>query len=122
MTRNRNLTEKLLARHLTGPGDGDGPYLRLRVDRVALQDVSGQMVLLQLLSSPLERVAVPAALHCDHLITATGGAQAGGSAGADLARALDANQEVYDFLRSAADRYGITFWPPGSGIIHQVTL
>ena len=109
-----NLTEKLLARHTVG--DREGPYLQLRVDRVALQDVSGQMVLLQLLSSPIERVAVPAALHCDHLITATSGAAG------DVARALDANAEIYDFLRRAADRYGITFWPPGSGIIHQVTL
>jgi aconitate hydratase len=108
-----NLTEKLLARHRAGDDD---PVLRLAVDRVALQDVSGQMVLLQLLSSPLEQVAVPAALHCDHLVTATGGAAA------DVATALDANAEIYEFLRTAADRYGITFWPPGSGIIHQVTL
>ena len=85
-----NLTEKLLARHAVG--GREGPYLQLRVDRVAMQDVSGQMVLLQLLSSPIERVAVPAALHCDHLITATSGAAG------DVARALDANAEIYDFL------------------------
>jgi aconitate hydratase len=110
-----NLTEKLLARHALD-GDVAGPYLRLQVDRVALQDVSGQMVLLQLLASAVERVAVPTALHCDHLITAAVGAAR------DVAHALDANAEIYDFLRDASDRYGITFWPPGSGIIHQVTL
>ena len=115
-----NLTEKLLARHAApAPADdsshGDG-YLRLAVDRVALQDVSGQMVLLQLMSSPVDRVAVPTALHCDHLIAAASGARD------DLPRALDTNAEIYEFLRTASDRFGITFWPPGSGIIHQVTL
>jgi aconitate hydratase len=104
------LTEKLLDRHAAPGGRG---YL---VDRVALQDVSAQMVLLQLSSTAVDRVAVPAALHCDHLITAATGASS------DLRRAVVGNAEIYEFLRTACDRYGITFWPPGSGIIHQVTL
>src|SRR5688572_17487583 len=90
MTAKKNLTEKLLGRHtVAGPADaGDDGYLRLHVNRVALQDVSGQMVLLQLMSSVLERVAVPTALHCDHLVTAAAGG------GPDLALALDANAEI----------------------------
>jgi len=90
--------------------------LRLRVDRVGLQDATAQMALLQFMQSGRARVAVPSAIHCDHLIRAESGAAA------DLARAIQENQEIYDFLHSVAQKHGIEFWKPGAGIIHQVTL
>jgi aconitate hydratase len=107
-------TEKVLAAHARDAASGRS--LALDADRVALQDVSAQMTLLQLMTTRVDRVAVPTALHCDHLVRAHTGAAA------DLADALGAHDEVYEFLRTAAARYGIGFWPPGSGIIHQVTL
>jgi aconitate hydratase len=90
--------------------------LRLRVDRVAMQDVTAQMALLQFMQSGRARVVVPSTVHCDHLIRAETGARA------DLARAIGENEEVYTFLRSASRKFGIGFWRPGSGIIHQVVL
>ncbi|MGH7267054.1 MAG: aconitase family protein, partial [Candidatus Rokuibacteriota bacterium] len=90
--------------------------LRLRVDRVAMQDATGQMALLQFMQAGKKRVAVPSTVHCDHLIRAETGASA------DMVRALTENNEVYAFLRSASRKYGIGFWRPGSGIIHQVVL
>lgn len=84
-------------------------YLRLRPDRVAMQDATAQMAMLQFISSGLKRVAVPSTIHCDHLIEA----QVGGEK--DLARAKDLNQEVYNFLSSAGSKYGVGFWKPGSG-------
>ncbi len=90
--------------------------LRLRVDRVALQDATAQMALLQFMMSGRKRVAVPTTTHCDHLIRAESGAAE------DLARAIRENEEVYNFLRSASRKYGIGFWRPGAGIIHQVVL
>jgi aconitate hydratase len=90
--------------------------LRLRVDRVALQDATAQMALLQFMMSGRRRVAVPTTTHCDHLIRAESGAAE------DVARALRDNDEVYTFLRTASRKYGIGFWRPGSGIIHQVVL
>jgi aconitate hydratase len=90
--------------------------LRLRVDRVAMQDATAQMALLQFMQSGRKQVAVPSTIHCDHLIRAQTGAAS------DLARALDENSEVYDFLRSASRKFGIGFWRPGAGIIHQVVL
>jgi len=90
--------------------------LTLRVDRVGMQDVTGQMALLQFMHSGRKRVAVPSTLHCDHLIRAESGSAD------DLARAIKENEEVYNFLRSASKKYGIGFWKPGSGIIHQVVL
>ena len=90
--------------------------LRLRVDRVAMQDATAQMALLQFMQSGRPRVAVPSTVHCDHLIRAESGAAD------DLGRAIRENQEVYDFLRSVSKKYGIGFWRPGSGIIHQVVL
>ncbi|VDP47574.1 unnamed protein product [Schistosoma margrebowiei] len=91
-------------------------YLMLRPDRVAMQDATAQMALLQFISSGLPRVAVPSTVHCDHLIEAKDGA------GTDLNRANDSNKEVYEFLASASAKYGIGFWKPGSGIIHQVIV
>lgn len=89
-------------------------YLRLRPDRVAMQDATAQMAMLQFISSGLPRVAVPSTIHCDHLIEA----QLGGEK--DLKRAKDINKEVYNFLSTASAKYGVGFWKPGSGIIHQV--
>src|SRR5688572_27586281 len=90
--------------------------LRLRVDRVALQDATGQMALLQFMQAGKKRVAVPSTVHCDHLIRAQSGARE------DMERAISENREVYDFLHSASKKYGIGFWKPGAGIIHQVVL
>ncbi|MGH9073727.1 MAG: aconitate hydratase, partial [Acidimicrobiales bacterium] len=91
-------------------------YAELRPDRVAMQDATAQMALLQFMTAGLPRVAVPTTVHCDHLIQARVGAES------DLAAAEGANAEVYDFLRTVSARYGIGFWQPGSGIIHQVVL
>lgn len=83
--------------------------MRLRPDRVAMQDATAQMAMLQFISSGLPKVAVPSTIHCDHLIEA----QVGGVK--DLARAKDLNKEVYNFLASAGNKYGVGFWKPGSG-------
>lgn len=91
-------------------------YLKLRPDRVAMQDATAQMAMLQFISAGLPKVAVPSTVHCDHLIEA----QLGGDA--DLTRAIDINKEVYNFLSSASRKYGVGFWKPGSGIIHQIIL
>src|SRR5262249_58166823 len=90
--------------------------LRLSVDRVSMQDATGQTALLQFMQSGRKRVAVPSTVHCDHLIRAESGSRE------DLARAIADNREVYDFLRSASRKFGIGFWRPRSGIIHQVVL
>src|SRR5689334_2183729 len=115
------LTEKILANHLRdvasiGSLERGRSYADLDPDRVALQDALAQIVVLQFMSASLSRVELPTTVHCDHLI------QARTDARADLSRALDANAEVYEFLRTACARYGVGFWPPGSGIIHQVVL
>jgi aconitate hydratase len=115
------LTDKILAAHC---GDLDGTQfeqrgnamIRLRVDRVAMQDATAQMALLQFMQSGRAQVAVPSTVHCDHLIRAESGARA------DMLRAVDENAEVYAFLRTACAKHGIGFWRPGSGIIHQVVL
>ncbi len=91
-------------------------YADYRPDRVAMQDATAQMALLQFMTAGLPRVAVPTTVHCDHLIQAHVGADA------DLESAVDTNAEVYEFLRSVSAKYGIGFWKPGSGIIHQVVL
>ncbi|XP_017469506.1 PREDICTED: probable aconitate hydratase, mitochondrial [Rhagoletis zephyria] len=120
LNRPLTLSEKILYSHLDDPKNQDivrgTSYLRLRPDRVAMQDATAQMALLQFISSGLKRVAVPSTVHCDHLIEA----QIGGKQ--DLARAKDLNQEVYKFLASACAKYGLGFWKPGSGIIHQIIL
>jgi aconitate hydratase A / 2-methylisocitrate dehydratase len=114
------LTEKILASHCwdfdAQTWDRGKAILRLRVDRVALQDVTGQMALFQFMMSGRKRIAVPSSLHCDHLIRAESGAAD------DLQRAIRENEEVYNFLRSTARKYGIDFWRPGAGIVHQVVL
>ena len=114
------LTEKILASHSwdfdSQVWERGKAILRLKVDRVALQDVTGQMALFQFMMSGRKRVAVPSSLHCDHLIRAESGAAD------DLARAISENEEVYNFLRSSALKFGIDFWKPGAGIVHQVVL
>ncbi|HVW33466.1 MAG TPA: aconitate hydratase [Acidimicrobiia bacterium] len=113
-------TEKVLLNHLRSPGDAGldrgVSYTDFDPDRVAMQDATAQMALLQFMTAGLDEAAVPSTVHCDHLILARSGA------GPDLSFALDINSEVYEFLRSVAARYGIGFWKPGSGIIHQVVL
>ncbi|MEN2495733.1 MAG: aconitate hydratase [Marteilia pararefringens] len=91
-------------------------YLYLRPDRVAMQDVTAQMAMLQFMTSGSKSVAVPTTIHCDHLI------QARSNAVRDLEDAISENREVYDFLSTASKKYGVGFWKPGSGIIHQVFL
>jgi aconitate hydratase A / 2-methylisocitrate dehydratase len=114
------LAEKILYGHLHDPagqelGRGEA-YLELDPDRVAMQDATAQMAILQFMLSGRPDTAVPTTVHCDHLIRARSGAKA------DLDQAVKDNREVYDFLRSAAAKYGMGFWQPGSGIIHQVVL
>lgn len=120
LQRPLTLSEKILYGHLDDPKNQDivrgETYLRLRPDRVAMQDATAQMAMLQFISSGLPQVAVPSTIHCDHLIQA----QIGGEE--DLARAKDLNAEVYNFLQTAGAKYGVGFWKPGSGIIHQIIL
>ncbi|CAI4222307.1 unnamed protein product [Auanema sp. JU1783] len=120
LKRPLTLSEKILYAHLDQPTTQEiergVSYLRLRPDRVAMQDATAQMAMLQFISSGLPKVAVPSTIHCDHLIEA----QKGGAT--DLARAKDLNKEVYNFLSSAGNKYGVGFWKPGSGIIHQIIL
>ncbi|KAK0447361.1 uncharacterized protein EV420DRAFT_1622379 [Desarmillaria tabescens] len=114
------LSEKILYGHLDDPHGQDiergVSYLKLRPDRVACQDATAQMALLQFMSAGMDTAAVPTTVHCDHLIEA----QVGGVK--DLARAISINKEVYDFLATATAKYGLGFWKPGSGIIHQIIL
>jgi aconitate hydratase len=112
--------EKVLFGHLADPErqplEAGAAYLELRPDRVAMQDATAQMAILQFISSGREETAVPSTVHCDHLIQAYKGVAE------DMKTAEVTNREVYDFLRTASARYGIGFWAPGAGIIHQVVL
>src|SRR5256884_6873705 len=114
------LTEKVLVSHVdnweTQGWERGKAMLALRPDRVAMQDATAQMAMLQFMQAGKTKVAVPSTIHCDHLIRAESGSQK------DLLRAIDENREVYDFLASAAKKYGIGFWKSGAGIIHQVVL
>jgi len=115
------LTEKILYAHLS---EGEAKqafgrgvdYVDFAPDRVAMQDATAQMALLQFMQAGRPKVAVPSTVHCDHLIQAKVGAAE------DLSTAKDVNKEVYDFLSSVSDKYGLGFWKPGAGIIHQVVL
>ena len=122
-TVNRPLTlsEKILAGHLDEEYlekilDGDTNYVFLQPDRVALQDVTGQMVMLQFMQAEMKSVAIPTTVHCDHLI------QARTEGKSDTKLAIYENNEVYNFLESSASKFGAGFWKPGAGIIHQVVL
>ncbi|KAF1960183.1 mitochondrial aconitate hydratase-like protein [Byssothecium circinans] len=126
--RQLTLAEKILYSHLDNPeeslltGTRNGKDIRgkanlkLKPDRVAMQDASAQMALLQFMSCGLPSTAVPASIHCDHMIVGETGASS------DLKNSIAGNKEVFDFLESAAKKYGIEFWPPGAGIIHQSVL
>ncbi|KAK9446460.1 aconitase family-domain-containing protein [Limtongia smithiae] len=119
------LAEKILYSHVVDPEEdfaGKGGhirgevYLKLNPDRVAMQDASAQMALLQFMTCGMANTAVPASIHCDHLIVGHDGAEQ------DLKASIAVNKEVFDFLQSCALKYGIQFWGPGSGIIHQIVL
>jgi aconitate hydratase len=114
------LAEKILYSHLYNPITKSytraKDYVDFAPDRVAMQDATAQMALLQFMTCGRSKVAVPSTVHCDHLIQAKDGAET------DLQNAKDKNKEVYDFLSSISNKYGIGFWKPGAGIIHQVVL
>ncbi len=114
------LAEKILVNHLSDPVTGElqrgRSYVDFGPDRVAMQDATAQMALLQFMTAGLPEVAAPSTVHCDHLIQAKAGADI------DLKFAIDINSEVYEFLRTVSAKYGLGFWKPGSGIIHQVVL
>ncbi|KAL8711620.1 MAG: hypothetical protein Q9220_004030 [cf. Caloplaca sp. 1 TL-2023] len=126
--RKFTLAEKVLYSHLDNPEESllsntqngidirGNANLKLKPDRVAMQDASAQMALLQFMSCGLPSTAVPTSIHCDHMIVGERGADV------DLPESITGNKEVYDFLESAAKKYGIEFWPPGAGIIHQTVL
>jgi aconitate hydratase len=118
--RGLTLTEKILVSHAdnfeTQTWERGKAMLSLRPDRVAMQDATAQMAMLQFMQANKKKAAVPSTIHCDHLIRAEMGSEK------DLLRAMDENKEVYNFLASAAKKYGIGFWKPGAGIIHQVVL
>jgi aconitate hydratase len=120
LRRPLTLSEKIVYGHLENPESvkpvrGE-TYLKLRPDRVAMQDATAQMAVLQFISSGLPKVQAPTTVHCDHLIAAQE------ESAKDLGRAVKENKEVYDFLASAAAKFGMGFWHPGSGIIHQIVL
>ncbi|MDP1947555.1 MAG: aconitate hydratase [Nitrospirota bacterium] len=118
--RGLTLAEKILVSHAdnfdTQTWERGKAMLALRPDRVAMQDATAQMAMLQFMQANKKQAAVPSTIHCDHLIRAEMGSEK------DLLRAVDENKEVYNFLASAAKKYGIGFWKPGAGIIHQVVL
>ena len=113
-------TEKILFSHLSKPLESipnrTKSFCSIKPDRVAMQDATAQMALLQFMNSGMKTTAVPTTVHCDHLITAINGAKD------DLNNAIIKNKEVYDFLVSVCTKYGIGFWKPGAGIIHQIVL
>ena len=121
LQRPLTLAEKILYAHLYDEKNvkdykrGED-YVNFRPDRVAMQDATAQMALLQFMNAGRDEVAVPSTVHCDHLIQAYKGAKE------DIATATKTNEEVYNFLRDVSSRYGIGFWQPGAGIIHQVVL
>ena len=120
LNRPLTLADKILLGHLDDAGsqavEPGASDLLLRPDRVVLPDVLGQTALLQFIQTGMDRVAVPTTIHCDHLVQARVEGQA------DLRSSLEENREIYEFLRSAAARYGAGFWAPGAGIVHQVVL
>jgi aconitate hydratase len=119
--RPMTLAEKILYAHLFGDVPGaayvrGGSYVDFAPDRVAMQDATAQMALLQFMQASRPTTAVPTTVHCDHLVVAEDGAKN------DLLGAMKMNKEVYDFLASVSNKYGVGFWKPGAGIIHQVIL
>jgi aconitate hydratase len=120
LNRPLTLAEKVLYAHMaelpSAPHQRGKAYVDFNPDRVAMQDATAQMALLQFMSAGIPQVAVPSTVHCDHLIRAEHGAKS------DLDKSLEENKEVFDFLASVSKKYGIGFWKPGAGIIHQVVL
>jgi aconitate hydratase len=120
LNRPITLMEKIVLGHLDDPAGQElkagESFLLLKPDRVAMQDATAQMALLQFMTAGVPRTAVPTTVHCDHLLLGRFGAQK------DLSTALQVNKEVFDFLESVSNKYGVGFWKPGSGIIHQVVL
>jgi aconitate hydratase len=121
LNRPLTLSEKILYAHLHPDSplkayERGSDYVFFQVDRVAMQDATAQMALLQFMTCGRKKVAVPSTVHCDHLITAQDGAAA------DMGTALQKNKEVFDFLSTVSQKYGIGFWRPGAGIIHQIIL
>lgn len=121
LNRALTLTEKILYAHLASslpqtPFQRGADYVDFNPDRVAMQDATAQMALLQFMQAGRKKTAVPSTVHCDHLIQAQSGAAQ------DLSQACIDNKEVYDFLESVSNKYGLGFWKPGAGIIHQVIL
>lgn len=119
VNRPLTLSEKVLYGHLNDPEQTPArgeTFLKLRPERVALQDATAQMAVIQFMASARPRVAVPCTIHCDHLIAAEEGADQ------DMVRAKEQHKEVFDFLSSVSKKYGMGFWKPGSGIIHQIVL
>ena len=120
LNRPLTLAEKVLYAHMaelpSAPHQRGKAYVDFNPDRVAMQDATAQMALLQFMSAGIPKVAVPSTVHCDHLIRAEHGAKS------DLDKSLEENKEVFDFLASVSKKYGIGFWKPGAGIIHQVVL
>jgi homoaconitase len=126
--RQLTLAEKILYSHLDNPEESlldntqngknirGNANLKLKPDRVAMQDASAQMALLQFMTCGLPKTAVPASIHCDHMIVGERGADT------DLPNSIAGNKEVFDFLQSAGKKYGIEYWPPNAGIIHQNVL
>ncbi len=121
--RPMTISEKILYTHLydfdnklTKVHERGKDYVNFAPDRVAMQDATAQMALLQFMNAGKEKTAVPTTVHCDHLIQAEVGA------GPDLSQAMKSNNEVFDFLQNVSNKYGIGFWKPGAGIIHQVVL
>ena len=114
------LSEKILYSHLWNnlnkPFERGADYVDFAPDRIACQDATAQMALLQFMQAGKSKVAVPTTVHCDHLIQAKIGA------GPDLQEAMNSSNEVFNFLESVSNKYGIGFWKPGAGIIHQVVL
>ena len=111
-----SVEESLLSNTQNGKEVRGNATLKLKPDRVAMQDASAQMALLQFMSCGLPSTAVPTSIHCDHMIVGERGADV------DLPASITGNKEVFDYLESAAKKYGIEFWPPGAGIIHQTVL
>jgi aconitate hydratase len=120
LDRPLTLADKILLSHLDDPENQEmvagKSYLHVRPDRVVLQDVLGQSAMLQFMQTGRDKVAIPTTIHCDHLI------EARVEGGSDLQESLDENDEVYNFLKTIAAKYGAGFWAPGAGIIHQVNL
>ncbi len=120
LNRPLTLTDKILFSHLWDSQISEykrgADYVELSPDRVAMQDATAQMAMLQFMKSGRAKVAVPSTIHCDHLIQAEFGADK------DLSKAKSDNKEVYDFMETVGRKYGVGFWKPGAGIIHQVVF